>query len=292
MDYYKYSPSTKFKSLEEAQRCAFAIAQGANFHCVFYDSWQQISVPKCRAMMSTSFRDLIDAARSHYFSSTEHYEAYCSEECARRVWRKSTLAPSCGNRLMVCKCPKTGYWRVGRIGRLSYGNWEPVTDDYYVSSCRHMSSGKDQFPWSMGKDSILMLYPSMEDTWQRSCRLPGILRIQLAGLFAEYGFEYDKGAGYIYGLKDVRHKNKRVRDNTIRYVGQTVDLHKRYKTHLFNAHSEKLKNWVAEIIRDGSYPIPVLLEVVEPGDSINEREELWIDIKKREKCDLLNTTHM
>ena len=286
MDPYDKSLSTSFKRLEEAQDCAFAIAQGADSQCVFYDKWQERSVPKSRAMTSLSFKDLIDAARSQYFSTGDSYEAYCSGECVRRSWRTSPLDLSCGNRLMVCRCPRTKLWRVGRIGRIdSKDCWQSVSNDYGIMACLEMTDAAMKLPWSIGRDNLEMLYPKMAMFPRKDHDIPSILYGQLAEFFAKNGFTHDNGAGHIYALKDFR-------DNRIRYVGQTVNLHSRYKTHLFNSHTKKLRQWISSMLLAGSYPVPECLEICDVGDSIDEREKLWINIKTREGCDLLNTAHM
>jgi len=74
---------------------------------------------------------------------------------------------------------------------------------------------------------------------------------------------------YIYCLKDPR-------DLSVRYVGKTVDLERRYCDHMRNNDPNKAKrDWIQELKRAGKEPIMSVLELCNPEDW-PEREKFWI----------------
>lgn len=86
---------------------------------------------------------------------------------------------------------------------------------------------------------------------------------------------------HIYGLIDPR-------DNRIKYIGQTVDLERRYKEHCA-MYGETAKDvWIAEMAALGLKPGLVHLETVD-GTEANFREQWWIELLKVTGSEMVNT---
>lgn len=80
---------------------------------------------------------------------------------------------------------------------------------------------------------------------------------------------------------------------TIRYVGKTVDLSKRYKRHLqpcARGSATHKHNWIASLLRRGDKPIMVELENVPLGGDWASRERYWIAYYRSLGFDLTNAT--
>lgn len=85
----------------------------------------------------------------------------------------------------------------------------------------------------------------------------------------------------IYGLIDPR-------DNKIKYIGQTIDLERRYKQHCSVYGNSSKDQWVLELINSGFKPALVHLETVQSIDA-NPREQWWIELLKVIGGDMVNT---
>jgi predicted GIY-YIG superfamily endonuclease len=76
---------------------------------------------------------------------------------------------------------------------------------------------------------------------------------------------------YVYGLAEP--------DGFIRYIGQTVDLERRYRRHLqpsnLARHTHK-NHWIKKMLRDGQKPIMIELDCVETYEEVIEREIYFI----------------
>lgn len=74
----------------------------------------------------------------------------------------------------------------------------------------------------------------------------------------------------IYGLIDPR-------GNRIKYIGQTIDIERRYKQHCSPKKKTKKDEWIRELLNDGLIPALVHLETVSSIDASN-RESWWIQM--------------
>jgi hypothetical protein len=307
MDYYKKSSSTMFKTLRDAKNCAVALAQGSGSECSFWNKWQKLKVPKSKAMMSLTFRDIVDSARSAQLYDGECYDAYCSEECVNYRWDSAPhLRSDCGHRLMVCKCPLRKGWRVGRIGELHpIDGWQPIAGDFHITQCGNYCHSSYHLPLSM-KDTLRsqieeeMISRKTRIHLARQHKFPTPLHDELWKMFRAEGFKgINESATYIYGLRDIR-------TDEIRYVGQTKNLLARYKKHLFKSHSKKVGKWIAEILFEKSYPVPTCLDLchdylpssskynrqkIAHIDSVDDCEKKWIRKLRSQGCRLLNHAH-
>lgn len=86
---------------------------------------------------------------------------------------------------------------------------------------------------------------------------------------------------HLYGLIDPR-------DNRIKYVGQTVNLDRRYKEHCAIHGSTAKDVWISELAGLDLKPILVHLETVS-GAEANHREAWWIELLKVAGSNLTNT---
>lgn len=91
---------------------------------------------------------------------------------------------------------------------------------------------------------------------------------------------------YIYTLTDPR-------DNSIRYVGRTIDPKARLWAHINNMQSEgKAKStWISELRSNGMLPVMSIIDEANGKDDCVEKETLWIVSYLNNGCDLLNS-HM
>ena len=86
---------------------------------------------------------------------------------------------------------------------------------------------------------------------------------------------------YIYALIDPR-------DRSIRYIGQTDDIERRYLEHTDRTENTTKGAWIADLRRLGTKPVIALLEQVENDQDINYREKWWIVLGKRQGWRLTN----
>jgi hypothetical protein len=80
---------------------------------------------------------------------------------------------------------------------------------------------------------------------------------------------------------------------TVRYVGKTVDLYKRYNQHMRSAKSAKRtrkSNWIKHVLGEGAQPIMRELECVPPSGDWEARERYWIAYYRELGFDLTNLT--
>lgn len=87
----------------------------------------------------------------------------------------------------------------------------------------------------------------------------------------------------VYGLIDPR-------TDSLRYVGQAVDVHRRLKHHWKPsqlARGTHVARWLAALRRQGHRPQLVVIEEVDAGQ-LYERECFWIDYFRTAGCDLTN----
>lgn len=87
--------------------------------------------------------------------------------------------------------------------------------------------------------------------------------------------------GYIYALVDPR-------TSKIRYIGQTINLEQRYRTHCEGAETNPKGIWVSELRDVKLTPTLVVLEEVNERESMSYKEKWWIAVMKKRGCDLLN----
>jgi group I intron endonuclease len=90
---------------------------------------------------------------------------------------------------------------------------------------------------------------------------------------------------YIYGLVDPRNQQ-------IRYVGRTINLHKRLNAHINGRepHSEHKQRWIDQIKSDGSIPEIVTLET-STEDGWKEAERFWISYFRYIGANLTNISN-
>ena len=78
----------------------------------------------------------------------------------------------------------------------------------------------------------------------------------------------------------------------MRYVGQTVNLKRRYRKHKKSDYGSKInpkRQWVEELFTLGLYPIIEQIEIC-PRNCANEREQYWIAYYREQYPDLLNVS--
>jgi hypothetical protein len=87
---------------------------------------------------------------------------------------------------------------------------------------------------------------------------------------------------YIYALLDPR-------DSTVRYVGLTRFLWKRFRNHIYRGPNLHFVNWITKLRSLGKEPNLRVLEIVAERDS-GEAERKWITTHRAQGCRLLNYT--
>lgn len=87
--------------------------------------------------------------------------------------------------------------------------------------------------------------------------------------------------GYIYKLLDPETKE-------IRYIGQTQQPFKRFKTHLAEKGKRYKVNWIKSLKEKGQIPVMEVFQCV-PLETLGEQESLWIAFYKKEGCNLTNS---
>lgn len=80
------------------------------------------------------------------------------------------------------------------------------------------------------------------------------------------------------------------RTGDIRYIGQTIDIHKRYAQHLLYSSEGAKKVWLDELKSAQLLPTITVLESNISDDQISEREMYWIAYYLERSCDLTNIT--
>lgn len=89
--------------------------------------------------------------------------------------------------------------------------------------------------------------------------------------------------GYIYVLKDPR-------DQSIRYVGQTINYEKRLEEHVRDyrrAYRGGKPEWMLELRQAGLRPVMEVIEECEPW-MVFDRERFWIEEMRSRGCNLTN----
>lgn len=88
---------------------------------------------------------------------------------------------------------------------------------------------------------------------------------------------------YIYALVDPR-------DNTIRYVGQTDDMKRRYSQHVSRIEETTKGAWIQELRALNQKPYIVMLDICDDQRQSNYLESWWMILGRRQGWRLVNGT--
>lgn len=91
---------------------------------------------------------------------------------------------------------------------------------------------------------------------------------------------------YVYGLLDPKNFE-------LKYIGQTYDLKNRYFDHLSRRNLKKITykaNWIKSLVKNGLYPIMIILEIHHTFNDVKKAEEDLISYFSYIGCNLTNLT--
>jgi len=78
-------------------------------------------------------------------------------------------------------------------------------------------------------------------------------------------------------------------DGSVKYVGKTVNLKRRYRGHI-HGYTLRMAKWMSGLENKKLKPLMIEIEKVDYED-VNEREKYWIEYYEKEFGGLLNFTH-